>query len=44
MTFASFSMSLVLLLLVGLNFSLDMRRRSGRIPGALERKFLVDLR
>ena len=44
MTFASFGMSLMVLLLVGLNFYFDMRRRSGKIPGFLEKKFLIDLR
>lgn len=44
LTIASFCMSLMLLLLIGLNFYLDMRRRRGQSPGYLERKFLVDLR
>ena len=41
---AGFGLSVFLLLLVGLNFYFDMRRRSGGPQGALARKFLVDLR
>ena len=41
---AGFGLSVFLLILIGLNFYLDMRRRSGAPQGALERKFLVDLR
>jgi hypothetical protein len=41
---AGFGLSVFLLILVGLNFYFDIRRRSGAPQGALERKFLVDLR
>ena len=41
---AGFGLSVFLLILVGLNFYFDMRRRSGAPKGALARKFLVDLR
>ncbi len=41
---AGFGLSVFLLILVGLNFYFDMRRRSGAPQGALARKFLVDLR
>ena len=44
LTIASFCMSIVLLVLVGLNFYLDTRRRGGKASGYLERTFLVDLR
>ena len=39
----SFGISILVLVLVGLNFYLDMRRRNPK-PDALTRKFLVDLR
>jgi hypothetical protein len=41
---AGFGLSVFLLILVGLNFYFDVRRRSGAPQGALARKFLVDLR
>lgn len=41
---AGFGLSVFLLILVGLNFYFDMRRRSGVLQGALAKKFLVDLR
>ena len=41
---AGFALGVFLLVLIGLNFYFDMRRRSGVVQGPLERKFLVDLR